>query len=883
MKKIIILFVLIFSTIVSGSEILNFDPVPIEELSQLRITSIVQDETGFIWIGSENGLHRYDGHELISFRYNHKDPQSISHDLVSSTLLTDNNDMWIATSGGGVCRLDKNTGRFSRYILDKKEISSKSFVSKLIYTKSGILYAGTLDGLFRFNEGSDKFDPVLNTYPENPFAIWDIVEHDNKLIVGTPAGMRFISISDNTLLEEKEYIEKPLDIPVVSLYKTIEGMILIGTDSTVLAFDPAQKKIIDFQTYSGLRFPLDKALIYTIYENKTDLYFGTNKGLVQIRNDKSGLYLKGQLITSINFDRSGVLWIGTSQSGLKKYSKFKNKFSFRNIVSSFVELEKVTIMSLVESTGYYWAGTRVNGLYKIDKSSGTYINYSNDLTKNSGKIADNTIKSLHLDQEGTLWIGTIRGLNFLMRSGDNKNFGLYTSDSGSEVVLSANNINCIFRDSNGLLWVGTTKGLNCIDLQNKTVNYYNSKKGEDFSLTSDWITSINEDNSGNIWIGTLTGLNKLDKNLNKLVKYYADYNEPGSISFNDITDIMIERSGDIWIGTWSGGLNRYLSEDDSFSSITTDEGFLSNTINGIIPGGNNHIWVSTNRGISRFNKKTGKIDNYTNSDGIRTVNTFYRSRFKSRTGGIYFFGRNDVSIIKEENIIENTYIPEIVITSVSVNGKQNNDNLTEMLNKKSFVFSYKKKNFQIKFASLDYNLPEKNQYAYRVDTIDEIDEWHYIDNENKIMFFTLPHGENRVYVKGSNSEGLWNNAPTWVDIEIIPPFWETIWFKILLILVGSVLFIKLYRIKLKIGIRKMEYKTRVDYFCKKNNISIREKELLVLMIEGKSNKEIEDILFISSNTVRNHVYNIYQKLNIRKRVQLLKMFETEHNHPIEGS
>ncbi len=429
--------------------------------------------------------------------------------------------------------------------------------------------------------------------------------------------------------------------------------------------------------------------------------------------------------------------------------------------------------------------------------------------------------------------------------------------------------------------MGTQKGLNCINNRNNSVRYYLSDSDDGNSLTSDWITVINEDNSGNIWIGTLNGLNKLLTSSGKIIKYQAEAEDPYSLSFNDITDIISESDGGAWISTWSGGINYYINEKDHFKTYSTENGLLNNSIMSLIEGNNGCIWMSTAAGISKYDKAEDRFTNYTASDGLKTLNYFYQSKFSDGLGKVYFFGYHGVEIINEKMMEKNRYIPDVLVTSVQSGRKRAKYQQISTFDKQKTKFSYEDKNFLIGFAALDYNIPEKNQYAYRVDSIDKKNEWHYIGNENKITFFTLPDGNNRIYVKGSNSDGVWNEEPTWVDIEIIPPIWRTLWFKFLLLILVSFIVFLLFKLRLRIMIRKMEYDTRLEYFCNKNKISSREKDIMKLLIEGKSNKEIEDELFISSNTVRNHVYNIYQKMGIQKRVQLLKLFESAKFKSIE--
>ncbi len=883
MKKLILVQIFLCQIFFYGYSLDNykFDSIyDSKNLNQIKITSLIQDKKGFLWIGTIDGLYRYDGNEFILLQYEHNNKNSLNHNLVKSLVQDKAGDIWVATASG-ISKLDPNSGECLRYYLGEEEISLSNYVLELFLTRNKVLYASTLNGVFWFSKSNNKFvkverNPGIIDIPISAFC----EDEEGHLIIGTSKGIEFFSISDNKFLEKNTFISSEDQVPVINMLKTSDKNIFIGNDTGVWVFDTETKSIYNFQKKFNREFPVEQGPVYPIFEDKTNsVWFVSEKGLVlfNIKSHEFKFINSEDEIFPVLYDNSGVLWASTPTKGLKKYSKFKNRFNTKDVVSSFINKEKVSVKSFEESEGKFWVGTKLKGLFEIDKQTGDSRNITSNPNNENDFIADDMVLDLFFDEENILWIGTRKGLNYSKIKGEKRNIFLYSLEHNSNTEILSSAINCILKDSKGYLWVGGLNGLICIDQKLKQTKLFGTNSTSQVSLSSNWITSINEGKDGNIWIGTIYGLNKFVKKDGIVIQYLPDVSNPDSLSFPDITDLHVDYSGNLWIGTWSGGINLYNKNNDTFKSFSVKNGLISNTVMGI-ESDNENIWISTTRGLSKYNKINGEFKNYSSLDGLSILNYTYQASFRTSSKRIYFFGNQSVEIVDESSNDENKFLPPVYITSFKVDGNIVNDNkkIIQNYNKKKYKFSYKEKNFSINFAALDYNIPEKNKYAYRIDPIDRKNEWHYIGNENKITFFNLPDGNNRIYVKGSNSDGIWNEEPTWVDIEIIPPFWRTLWFKFFLITLVSSLIFFLYRLRIKLMIRKMEYDAKLDYFCRKNKISSREKEILKLLIEGKSNKEIEDVLFISFNTVRNHVYNIYQKLGIQKRIQLLKMFEVEN-------
>ncbi len=431
MKRTFLLIVFLIAMIfpLTGLDLPEFNSVNKSGLAQILrtfdtigldhalVTFIFQDSKGFIWIGSENGLYRYDGRETRSFKYDYRDENSLSHNYVSSMVESINGILWVGTAGGGVCRFDRETGKCKRYDIGREKMSRRNFVSKLLLTREGSLYVSTLDGLSVFNKEFDRFELIPGRNLKEQLIIRTmIVLSDETLMLGTVKGLEFLSLKKKEFLEPKEFVKLKEEMSVFSFKKLLNRNILIGVDGGVFVFDPEKKEVISFNEYFGVTIPVGDAIFYSFIEKDKTLYLGTGKGLiVKSKTNKIDHLLKGSAITSLLMDRSGVFWVGDYYKGVKKYSVFKSRFAESDIISSFVDKEKVTVSSIIESEKFYWAGTTSNGLFRIDKTDGSFIKIQVHGQRSKSRVGDKHVRSLVMDRDKTLWIGTSKGLKYLKR------------------------------------------------------------------------------------------------------------------------------------------------------------------------------------------------------------------------------------------------------------------------------------------------------------------------------------------------------------------------------------------------------------------------------------------------------------------------------------
>ncbi|MCK5280961.1 MAG: sigma 54-interacting transcriptional regulator, partial [Cyclobacteriaceae bacterium] len=406
-----------------------------------------------------------------------------------------------------------------------------------------------------------------------------------------------------------------------------------------------------------------------------------------------------------------------------------------------------------------------------------------------------------------LWIGTYGGLNKLSSeyiSGINKNksppsFISYIHDPEDPNSLSDNRIYSILEDQSGNLWIGTVDGglnrllpgsLNGDKKSSPIFKHYRHLPDDPASLSADRVFSIYEDSHGTLWIGTWGGgLNKLlltenlgeSENSNSdvtFIHYKNDPDDPNTLSDNEVPSIYEDNKGILWIGTHGGGLNKFDSENETFTHYTDTDGLSSSVVLGILEDDGGNLWLSTIKGLNKFDPENKTFSHFDVRDGL-VGNEFSLGVYKSKNGEMFFGGITGFNSFFPENIKDNKYIPPIVITSFQKFNKPVHFN-HPVYEIQEIDLSYKDYVFSFEFSALDYAASEKNEYAYKMEGLD--DDWIYTDSKRRFATYTtLSPGEYLFRVKGTNSDGIWNEEGASIRIILTPPFWQTWWFRTIII------------------------------------------------------------------------------------------------------
>jgi ligand-binding sensor domain-containing protein/signal transduction histidine kinase len=808
---------------------LRFERISLEEgLSQGTINAIWQDSQGYMWFGTEDGLNKYDGIQFSVYKHDPEDPLTLSDNYISAIYEDRNGDLWIGTRSG-LDRFDRTAGIFTHFQHDPDDPNSLggTWVTAILEDRQGRLWVGTIAGLDRYDRDTNTFVHHRNT-PDDPNSLSsDFVrvlyeDRSGELWVGTDSGLDLFVPTEEVF---RHYQHNPTNLQslsnpqVTAIHEDREGILWVGTELGGLnQFNRTSNTFVRHQHNPEDHHSLSHNRILAIHEDDTGrLWIGTQNGLDQFdrdrdrfihhRHDPGDLHsLSSNSIWSIFEDRTGVLWFGTFGGGLSKYNRSTDQFVLYQQKPDLPNtLSENIIWSIYESKDdMLWIGTLNGGLNGLDRNSDVFTLYQHDIS-DPMSIASNDVRALLEDHTGALWVGTNGGLDrFDYKT---ETFIHYRNDPDDPESISDDQVRTLYEDSLGNLWIGTrTGGLNRFNRTSETFTRYQHDPNDPSSLSDDRVWSLYEDSKGNLWVGTLGGINVLDPISNQFTRYLHDPDDPQSLSNNAIFSFIEGPNGMIWVGTWGSGLDQFDPASQTFTHFTERDGLPNNVIYGIEVDREGYLWLSTNSGLSKFDTRTETFRNYDISDGLQDNEFNVGAHSRSDQGEMFFGGISGFNAFFPEQITDNPIPPPIVITSFA---KFNQKVRTDLSEGEHIQLSYKDNFISFEFAALDYHAPDYNQYVYMLEGFDQ--DWVNAGTRRYASYTNLNGGDYVFRVKGSNSDGVWNEEGSAVRITVTPPVWETWWFRgiLLLLLAGSVL--GGYRLRVRnIEKRSQELEEQVD-------------------------------------------------------------------------
>jgi ligand-binding sensor domain-containing protein/DNA-binding CsgD family transcriptional regulator len=868
-----------------------FRNIAIEDgLSQNTVTSICSDRRGFMWFGTDGGLNRYDGHDFKVFTYRRRDANSLSHDRINNMVEDADGTFWIGTTGGGLSHFDPLTETFTCFRSvpgDPGSISNDS-LRVVLPTPGGTLWVGTDNGLNRFDRRGRAFRRYLcageSVEPGPRNAIYSLFrEADGTLWVGSGDGLYRLAPGQETFRRfecdrSDRYASRRNQINAI--FADDHGSLWLGTEGGLARFDRGSGAL-QFKAESEQKLPhLYRSRIFAVQADRQGrVWIATESGVYLIaRRDLLAIYFQAgavpqRLLTnrfaiSVYQDREDIVWVGTL-SGVFKYDLRNRQFSMYG--SELIDKERESGTFPVTAVcrddgGRLWIGTYKHGLIRLDDSPMETITpiplANNPLDEN--EIA---VTALRVAGGRTLWIGTNRGLFAydLARGALGAAYG-HTLQAGS---LSHDQVTTLFEDRSGRLWVGTQDGLNRFDRARGTFTVFRNDSGP---IGRNNIMAIVQDGFGHLWVGTYGGgLSRFDAEQGRFLSSYRQ--RPGdetSLSSDKVYALLEDARGRFWVGTNSGGLCRFDRARGTFTRIDTEDGLANNDIMAMLEDRRGNLWLSTNRGLCQYDPQRRGARNFSSRDGLQGDEFMPLSCYQAADGEMFFGGINGLTAFYPERIKGNPYVPPVVITGVEVfnRGRVFSGDLSRMdrlrLGPGDRIVSFA-------FAALSFSDPRRNQYAYRIEGLD--DDWIDIGNRHEVTVSNLRPGSYVFRVKGTNNHGVWNEQGAALAITMSPPWWQSWWFRLPAFLLLLLALVQWSRSRTRRMAARIRTEAAMDKFYEKHGISEREKEILMLVLRGKSNKEIEDALFIAIGTVKNHIYNIYQKIGVKNRAQLMALFK----------
>ncbi len=798
---------------------IRFQNISIEQgLSNSHVNSIYQDKQGFLWFLTYMGADRYDGYNFDYIIHSEEDTNSLSNSGLFTLFEDSKGIFWFGTFEG-LNRYDPSTNKFTHYINipgDTASISDNN-VRSIVETSDGSLWVGT------YNGGLNLFDRKTSL-----FRRFEHDPSDESSIISNKINTLFIDSKDNfwvgmegggvSLFDSKT--KKFLNIQVQHKYKLLDKTTVVNN-----FYEDRQGNIWICTWFDGL------------YE--LNLLSGE---VVNYRNDPNNTNsLNYNTVRDIIQDNQGNYWIATFGGGLNKYEKQKNLFiHYVNDPTNYYSLHNNKLWCLfIDKSGVLWMGSYGNGLSYFNVQKQKFMHFRIEPGRNNWLNSNST--SCFIENGDKLYIGTTdKGLNIYDRK---QNSFSYLQFKGKGIV---DNIRSMLKDSRGRMWIGTGDGLYRYNPADNTYIYYKNDPSNDKSISVRTVFSIAEDKNGDIWLSLWNNcINRLKKEETfkndpasvRFIKYLPNINDisgknfqvanklfaddeaniwiastSGFLKLNTKTDslefflrgvfneIYQDRDKIFWLGTTGKGLFKFNSETKETKNYTIINGLPNNTIFCILEDDHDNLWISTEGGISRMNKKTENFTNYSIKDGLQANEFLLNSGAKLKSGEMVFGGNNGFNMFHPDSLRSTKTIPNIVFTNFKVlnkkimpgdkiNGKiilQKSINCTDEI-----VLTHKENIFSFEFAALSYNSPEKNHYKYMLEGFDK--DWIITDAKSRLATYTNLSGGKYIFkVNGSNSDGIWNNLGRSIKIIILPPFWQTWWFRILTFALIALIIISYY-------------------------------------------------------------------------------------------
>jgi PAS domain S-box-containing protein len=820
-------------------------------LSHAAVTAITQDKFGFIWIGTQEGLSRYDGYKFETFYHLDDQPNSISHHSVWSILCDSNGELWIGTDAG-LNRFDPVTKSFEAIVLNGEPIGTKNSVYTMFEDQSGTLWIGTSTGLTaRYPDGR------LQQYRDTDNGDIGIGPQSVRRIFEDSSGILWVGTEDNGLYRLDSNIDEftwvndieLLDNYVRDIMEDAEGNLWVSTtNGGITVYRPTEGMLKRFTFDKDEDSSLAANRVRTmLLDDNGDIWVGSDGGLnlydpetelfKRYTNDPTDVHSLGDnTVIELFQDEGGVIWVGTF-NGISKFNAKTSSFPrFRqdatrgglasNAVASFAEAEAESV----------WVGT-FNGLNKWDAVNGEFLHFP---AKDVG-LSDDKIMSLRHHQ-GTLWVGTMNGGINLLRN--DQLVTIMQHDPVDPKSVSSNAISRIYVDSRNDVWVATYgSGVNRYIGDGRFERFpSDNAKGQFSDLKA---VDIIEADDGRMWVATDGGgIIVLDPNTGETEIFQHDSDNDQSISSNNVISLLNE-DGVIWAGTRDRGANRFDVNTKSFKRYTRSGGLASDLVYGMLADEQGKIWLSGGKGLSVLDPESGRVQVYDSTHGLQS-DDFNSGAFLELSDGTFLFGGNNgFNAFYPDRIHGNSYVPPVRITQFS-KFNQPSTLPVPVYRSNTIELNHNDSVIGFEFAVMDFTAPQKNRFRYKLKGFN--DSWIEANDSHQVTYTNLDAGQYQFLLQGSNNDGLWNLAGTSIRLAVNPPIWATWWaYLIYLVLALALIFqgLKVNEARLRREAEK-RYSDRLQLYIE----SLEEATDSVLIADANknlmySNNSIENILGIS--------------------------------------
>lgn len=779
LSKILFILIITFpwSVVNAQNMLVNIEHFSINDgLSQNAINCLFQDSRGYIWIGTQDGLNKYDGYTFKTYRHAPDDEYSLSSNYVRYIVEDEDSCLWIATQDG-LNKFDYRTGLFESFFHEESNSSSlyENDIKTMYLDKLGFIWLKTDKGVDQFNIKTKKFSYNKHEYDEFSFA----TEYNYYSITDDNEGVLWMGSKDGLLSYDRvnqQFCTYKIDSKkqggfneIFCTYINTKNEFLVGTKSGLYSFDKKTK------FFEKLYPDVEMDIVRVIYEdNKGTTWIGTEEGVVYIDSKTKKIcnlsfrktYVKEVFfgrVTSIFQDNSDILWI-SSDNGLFKIDRKDEKFKLINQnVFEGLKLSTDRTYSIYKyKNDDILIGTRKYGFNLLNIKNNTIKQFTSEKYP---LLKDDNIHCIYEDTDKNIWVGTSNGAFIFDKA--KSTFTSFSDYTGKNVdhYLKNNRITAILQDTNGNYWISTFNGL--LFVSEDRIEIFKNKRNAPKEIASSEVLNIIERKDKSIWVATVKGVSKFNPTGRDFINFNRDNS---NLSNNSCLTIFESIDGTLWVGTETG-LNKFIEETGRFEFYTSkSHGFSNDYIYAIVEDNNRYLWMSTNKGIVKFNPFTSEVTNFNLEDGLQSYEFNIGASYRHYDGEIYFGGVNGFNYFYPDSLSKNPYVPMPIITRFVKKSSFGEKNII-LGNSNVINLSYNERSFDIYFALLEYSHPQKNKFKYRIKEIDA--KWTNNGTKNYAGFIRLSPGEYTFELEAANSDNQWNYSPLVLKIIIASPWWRT--------------------------------------------------------------------------------------------------------------
>lgn len=784
-----------------------------ESFASIAVVDILQDRRGFVWVGTRDGIYRYDGSRFLRYRSGANERRELPHNQVVTFYEDSRGAFWVGLQRGIVV-YDPEKDRFEATAIE----GFNGRVTGFAETEEGeLLFLGEGFGLGKLNEDG-VFRRVDIDIQRRPNSL--VADPDLGFLVGGSEGVQVVGKDlklKRSYGSEVEFL-RPRRVFVRALARLPGNRYWLGTNqagSWILDLDSGEFKRVEGRTK-------DEDLVGTVLvDAKGDVWVGTTAGLTVFSSEgeRKRMYrnlryspssIQPGTVYALTVDRQGNLWVGSSRGGL---SIVRNSKAFSRLdINSPLALSKRKVTSIFgDSAGRLWVGYHNEGVDILDLNTSKKV-YLDPHDDERGAMGRGTVWDIQETSDGKVWVGANReGLCLLEPVGSGYTSFVPDLDGGNSI--QGFDVRVILPDQNGNLWLGVHgSGFDYFDREEEVfVNYRNP--------VGDWVEDLALERDGSLWIGASDGLSYLKKGEQAPVAYTHDEDDENSISDNHVVCLFIDSLDTLWVGT-RDGLCFYDRESDGFVRFSLNEGLPSTSIRSIRESKNGELWVATSEGLARFDRARGWFRGFRKYDGLLSEQFVARASYAAEDGTLYFGCEKGVVMFRPEEIEISEDAPDLLITGVSVRNVLQDEFGGEgsVLRQTPFtaeriVLPPGNGAFGFEFAALDYLSAGRNEFEYRLDGFD--DGWVKNGRKAECYYTNIPPGKYVFRVRASNSDGVWNEEGVSLAVVLQPFYWQTYWFKFsvvgasILFVAGAVM-LRLSRMsrQKEVLVRKVSERTR---------------------------------------------------------------------------